>query len=88
MGGQGRVGSVGWGRGVHTEYLPSITLIPFDNLISKKKNSLFMSQRVSNQCWLAHPRLGRRAGSPGHQGGGHWQRRLWIVFLRRQCGGF
>lgn len=37
MGGQGRVGSVGWGRGVHTEYLPSITLIPFDNLISKKK---------------------------------------------------
>lgn len=24
-----------------------------------------MSQGVSNQCWLAHPRVGRGAGSPG-----------------------
>lgn len=42
MGGQGGVGSAGWGRGVHTEYLPSITLIPFDNLISKKKKIVFL----------------------------------------------
>lgn len=26
-----------------------------------------MSQGVSNQCWLAHPRVGKGVGSPGHE---------------------
>lgn len=49
------------------EYTLSIfLLLGYSDSFEFSKNSHFMSQGGLNQCWLAHPRMGREAGSPEH----------------------